>query len=345
MDLEALIGSVHSQGGSEIHLKVDSPPLMRKNKNLQRLSMPAIMAADMESVVKKLLSAEDQAYIREKQYFENNFFGAPPCNFRLCLFKTQGQIQAIIRIIRSVAPSLQELGFPAQFGELINARSGLIIISGPARSGISTSLAALIEHINMNRACHILLMEDPIEFGYISKRAIISQRQLRKDVHTVEQGINFAKRMDVDVLVIGDLKKEVPLRTLLEYANGGHLVILTMQTLGAMNTLEKILISFPEAYREHICNMLSRDLLGICSQALLFSHVENRMMPIHDILMVNHTVRSIIQKGRISQIESNISSAGEGSRLFDGHLVRLMRDNKISKETSDGFLTMYRGVK
>ncbi|MFZ2959084.1 MAG: ATPase, T2SS/T4P/T4SS family [Candidatus Ozemobacteraceae bacterium] len=345
MDLKALIENVHSQGGSEIHLKVASPPLMRLNKNLKRLSMPAVMAPDLDGLVKTLLVEDEQKRFQETQNFEANFFGGPPCNFRVSLFKAQGQTQAIVRIIRSAVPSLQELGFPSQFGELTNARSGLIILAGPARSGISTSLAALVEHINQNRACHVLVMEDPIDFGFVSKRAIISQRQLRKDVHTVEQGINFAKRMDVDMLVIGDLKKEVPLRALLEYINGGHLVILTMQTLGIMNTVEKILISFPESDREHICNMLARDLLGICSQALLFNPVDKRMLPIHEILMVNHTVRGIIQKGRTSQLESNISSAGEGSRLFESHLVRLIRETKLSKETSDGFLTMYRGVK
>lgn len=345
MELKNLIANVHQQGGSEIHLKVGAAPMMRQNKNLKRLAMPAVLPADLDNMVNGLLSPEDQKKFHDQQSFEANYFGQDACNFRVNLFKVQGQTQAIVRLLRSSIPRIEDIGFPSSFGDLTEARSGLLIIAGPARSGISTSLAALVERMNFSRAGHILVLEDPIEFAFQAKRSFISQRQLKKDLHSIEQGINFAKRMDVDVLVIGDLKREVPLRNILDYVNGGHLVIMTMQTLGIQNTLEKILISFPEKDRDHICNILSHDLLGICSQALVFNPVDSKMTPIHEILVVNHTVRGILQKGRISQIESNINSAGEGSRLFEAHLNRLVRENKFSKETAEAFLSTFRGIK
>lgn len=345
MDVKALIETVAKEHGSEIHLKIGAAPLMRQNKNLKRLSMPAVLPADMDGMVSALLSKEEQKKFAETQCFEANFFGTLSCNYRVNLFKAQGLTQALIRILRGAAPTVTELGFPNIFSDLTDARMGLLILSGPARSGISTSLAALIERINLQRASHILALEDPIEYTFMPKKSMISQRQLRKDLHTVEQGINFAKRMDVDVLVIGDLKREVPMRAILEYVNGGHFVILTMQTLGVQNTLEKILISFPEKDRDHICNMLSHDLLGVCSQALLFDPGAKKMSPIHELLIVNNTIRGILAKGRINQIESNISSAGEGSRLFDAVIGRLVREQKLTKDVADGFLGLYKGTR
>ena len=345
MELKSLIVTVQQQGGSEIHLKVGASPLMRHNKNLKRMPMPAVVSADLDSMVNGLLSADEQKKFQDQQSFEANYFGQEPCNFRVNLFKVQGQTQAIVRLLRSKIPRFEEIGFPASFADLTDGRSGLLILSGPARSGISTSLAAIVERMNTTRGGHILVLEDPIEYVFQSKGAFISQRQLKKDLNSVEQGINFAKRMDVDVLVIGDLKREPPMRILLEYVNGGHMVIISMQTLGIQNTLEKILISFPEKDRDHVCSILARHLLGICSQTLIFDPLGSRMTPIHELLTVNHTIRGILQKGRIGQIESNIEGAGEGSRLFESQLTRLVREGKVSKEISDAFLTSYRGYK
>lgn len=343
MDLKQLISNVFQQGGSELHLKVGSQPLMRKNKNLKQLPMPAVQGEDMGQVVKTLLLPEEAKKFMELSSFEKNFFGQPPCNFRLNLFRSQGQILGIVHIIRQALPNFADIGFPQVFDSFTKQRQGLFIMAGPARSGISTSLATFIERINQTRSAHILVIEDPIEFIFEPRLARISQRQLKKDLQTVEQGINFAKRSDVDVMIIGDVKREVPFKTILEYVNGGHFVVLTLQTLGIQNTLDKIVISVPESEREHLCNMLAHDLLGICSQALVFHAIEQKLLPIHETLIVNNTMRGIIQKARINQIEANIGSAGEGSHLFEHALNRLVRENKIPKDSAEGFINFYRG--
>ncbi|HNV70328.1 MAG TPA: ATPase, T2SS/T4P/T4SS family [Candidatus Ozemobacteraceae bacterium] len=343
MDLKQLINTVFQQGGSELHLKVGSQPLMRKNKNLKQLQMPAVQNDDMIKIVKTMLLQDEAKKFVDQSSFEKNVIGELPCNYRLNLFRSQGQILGIVHIIRQAMPSFSEISFPQVFDSFTKARQGLFIIAGPARSGVSTSLAAFVERINQTRSSHILLIEDPIEFTFDPRLARISQRQLKKDLQTVEQGINFAKRSDVDVLVIGDVKREVPYKTILEYVNGGHFVVLSMQTLGIQNTLDKIIISQPESEREHICNMLARDLLGICSQALVFHAIEQKLMPIHETLIMNNTMKGIIQKARINQLEANIMSGGEGSFLFEHNLNRLVRENKIPKESADGFINFYRG--
>ena len=345
MQLKELIEAVYSQGGSEIHLKAGSPPLIRQNRFLRRVEQDPLKAADMKKILKDLLDDEDRKKFAANQYLERNFFGVAPCNYRLILFQAQEETFAIVKIIRKAVPSFGEILFPQTLGEIIHASKGIFILAGPARSGISTSLAALVEHINQNRACHILIMEDPIEFAFEPKKSRVSQRQFKKDLLSIDQGINFAKRMDVDVMVIGDLKQEVPYRSLLDYVDGGHFVILSMQTLGIQNTLEKIIFSFPEADRDHACNVLAHNLIGVCSQALLLDSTGRNLVPIHEVLQVNNTIRGIVQKGRINQIEPNIRSAGTGSATFDDSISRAIGQGNLSRESASAFQDMYRGMR
>ena len=161
----------------------------------------------------------------------------------------------------------------------------------------------------------------------------------------IEQGINFAKRMDVDVLVIGDLKHEIPFRSIIEYVAGGHFVVLSMQTLGIVNTLEKFIFSFAESDREFVCQVLAENLQGVVSQALIADQVGKRIVPVHETLVINSTVMSIIQKGKVSQIEPNIASAGLGSQLFAQSVQKLYLKNELDRVAGENFLDFYRGTR
>ncbi|NCB40880.1 MAG: hypothetical protein EOM80_19165, partial [Erysipelotrichia bacterium] len=217
MDIRKMIETVKTAGGTELHIKAGARPLMRKNKFLRRMDFPVLQEADVEGMLKELLSEEERNKFNKLSSYEANYFGKPPCNFRLTLFHSQQKPVALIKIISSKVPSLEEIRFPEVLTPIFDSRKGLFIISGPARSGISTSLAAIVERMNKLHARHVLIIEDPIEFHFEEKRCRISQRQFRKDINMIEQGINFAKRMDVDVLVIGDLKREIPFRNIIEY--------------------------------------------------------------------------------------------------------------------------------
>lgn len=344
MELKQLMTTVMEQGGTEIHLKVGSPPLIRQNKFLRKLSMPAVQNADINGIVKECLTPVDQTKFTQQRSFEGNFFGNPPCNFRLILFQTQSETMAIVKLIRKAVPSFADIGIPAALESLAQAKAGLFIFAGPCRSGISTSLGAFVERINQTRPAHILLIEDPIEFSFESKKARITQRQYGKDLHSIESGLTFAKRMDVDAIVIGDLKRELPFRAIFDYLAGGHLVILSMQTLGVQNTLEKILFAFPESDRPYIGNVLANCLLGVCSQALLLHPGQRQLKPIHELLVSNSTISGILQKGRVNQIEPNMRSAGEGSITFEQSAGGLVRDG-MPKDVIEAFMAMYRGVK
>jgi twitching motility protein PilT len=345
MDTRKLIADVQKSGGTELHLKIGAQPLMRKNKFLRKIESPVLQPDDMATLIKMLLTQDDYKKFERSGSYEANFFGKPPCNFRLTLYHSQQKPVAIIKIISNNIPSLKEIKFPEQLAQVIEARKGIFILAGPARSGISTSLAALVEQMNKTQQKHILLIEDPIEFNFEPKGCRISQRQFRKDINMIEQGINFAKRMDVDCLVIGDLKREIPFKNVIEYVAGGHFVILSMQTLGMVNTLEKLIFSFPECDREYVCQVLAENLLGLCSQALIPDLTGHKIVPVHETLVMNSTAASIIQKGKISQLEPNITSVGEGSQLFAQQIQKLYMKAELDRNVGENFLEFYRGMR
>jgi len=345
MDIRKMIEKVKASGGTELHLKVGAKPLMRKNKFLRHMDMPVLHEDDMNSMLLELLGDEDRQKFKKNSSFEANFFGRPPCNFRLTLFHSQQKPVALVKIISSKIPTLEEIRFPDAMTPILDSRKGIFILAGPARSGISTSLAAMVERMNQLHARHILVIEDPIEFHFEPKRSRISQRQFRKDIHLIEQGINFAKRMDVDALIIGDLKREIPFRSIIEYVAGGHFVILSMQTLGIVNTLEKFIFSFPEAVRDYVCQVLAENLQGICSQVLIADMAGKRIVPVHETLVMNGTAMSIIQKGKVSQLEPNIMSAGPGSQLFAQVVQKLYLKNDLERTAGENFLDFYRGTR
>ncbi len=345
MDLLQMIKTAKDAGGGDLHLRVGAPPMVRKNKRLVRLDMPALQESDLQQVIESQLSAQDRTKFTEARSFEKNVFQGDGDGYRLTLYQVQGHPAIIIRMIRPVPSSLDKVGIPPVMLKAVNATQGLFILAGPARSGISTTLAALVEAMNIQRGGHILIIEDPIEFFFAAKNAHFSHRQLNKDIKSIEQGINFAKKIGVDVIVIGDIKREVPFRPILEYVDGGHTVILTMQTLGVQNTLEKISLSYPEYERDHVHQMLGTNLVGVMSQALLVDPVTGEAQPVHEILLMNNAIREILTKGKLQQIEPNMRSAGAGSQLFDQAIGPLVRDGKISRELGEGFLAMYKGLR
>lgn len=345
MDTLKLIDKVNESNGSELYLKAGSQPLMRLGKLLKKIDTPAIQSEDMEQLISEFLSADEQNRFAKLGSFESNYFGKASCNFRLTLLHSQQRPIAIIKLISNRIPTLEEIGFPKPLYPMMEAKKGIFIMAGPIYSGISTTFASFIEAMNQTIQKHILVIEDPIEFNFVPNKCAISQRQFNRDFLSLGQGINFAKRMDLDVLAIADIKNELPFKMILEYAAGGHFVILSMHTLGIVATLEKILLSFSEHDRDYVCHTLSESLLGIFAQVLLPDLLGKNFVAAQEVLTLNNTIRSIIQKGKISQIEPNIASAGAGSYLFAQHMPRLVMEQKIDRNAANNFLEQYKEMR
>jgi twitching motility protein PilT len=344
MDLKQLIQQAKKEEASEVHLKIGSAPIIRQRKFLKKMALPAVQPADIEKMIAATLSADEQKRFKDGLAYEGNFWGGDPCNYKMNIFRAQGLPFVMIHLLPSAIPNFEGIQLPPILNSVVEAKSGLFIFSGPPRSGISTSLAALIERINMTRSVHMMVVEEQFEFYFQPKKSRITQRQLKKDLMSIEAGINFAKRMDVDIMVIGDLKRELPFKNIFDYVNGGHMVILTMQNLGVQNTLEKIVNHFSDTEVDYIARVLGHDLIGVCSQALLVDQLEQKMIPLHEILMVNPSIRKMLETGKLSQLENNMKTM-DNCFTFEMLIQKMYRDQKLGREIGDGFLSWYRGMK
>lgn len=345
MDIGKLVEKVIGEGGNEIQLKISSKPLMRKNKLLRGMDLPTIVEEDVTGVLTELLPPEELKKVAKKTYFETNIFGKLPANIRLTVFHAQEKPVLIIKIISNKMPTLKDIGFPDALVSLIESRKGLFIVTGPARSGISTTIAAIVEHLNNKFSRHIITIEDPIEFNFESKKSRITQRQIGKDILDFNQGLNFAKKMDVDTFIISDIKQTVPFKSILELVAGGSFVILAMSSLGFVAAIEKFVFDFPEEHRDYVWQVLADNLLGVCSQALIATKNASQIVPAFEILIMNSIAAGIIQKGKASQLEGNIMNLGMGSALFGEYVNHLILKNAIDRPSADAFLELLRSTK
>lgn len=345
MDIKSMIEKVVKLGGDELYLKIGTQPLVRINDVLSSMDLPALIESDMNDLIETLLTKDEIVKFQKNGIFEANYFGQSPCNFRISLFHSQQSPVAYIKIINSEIPELKDLDLPASLANLLGSPKGILILAGPSRSGISTTMAALVEHMNRKYKRHILVIEDPIQYYFEPKNSIISQRQLTKDIFMVEQGINFAKRMDVDTLVIGDIKRDLPYKNIVEYVAGGKQIIICLQSLGVVATLEKFVYSFHENDRDFANKVITENLLAVISQASLPGSNNKENVPVYEVFIHNRNTEKITQSGKYQQLEGNISSAGADSVLFRQSLLKLVEAKKIKKSVAEAFYESYKGVR
>lgn len=344
MDIGKIIEQVISEGGNEVQFKIGAQPLMRRNRVLKKLDMPSVIKEDIDSLIKEFLSGDEIKKCEQKQYLEVNLFGKLPVNVRLTFFWAQESPTVIVKLLNEKISTLKDLGFPDPMIPVLESRTGLFIVTGPARSGISTTLAAMVEHLNQNFNRHIATFEDPIEYNFESKNSKITQRQIGKDTMDINQALNFAKKMDVDTYVISDIKQNIPFKTILDMVSSGNFVIMAMSSLGFTSALEKIALDFPEDQRDYVWQILADNLRGICSQALILNNSGN-LVSAYETLIMNGIAAGIIQKGKTTQLEGNIMNFEMGSALFSEYVNHLVLKNAIDKPSADNFIEQLRSTK
>jgi twitching motility protein PilT len=344
MDIEKIVEQVIKEGGNEVQFKIGAKPLMRRNRVLKKLDLPAIIKEDLDSLIKEFLSPDEIKKIEQKQFLEINVFGKLAANIRLSFFWAQESPIIIVKILNETIPSLTELSFPAALMPILEAKTGLFILTGPARSGISTTLAAIVEHLNQNFNRHIATFEDPIEFNFVSKNSKITQRQIGKDILDLNQALNFSKKMDVDTYVISDIKQNIPFKTILDMVSSGNFVIMAMSSLGFASALEKIALDFPEEQRDYVWQILADNLKAVCSQALILSG-NGTLVSAYETLIMNNIAAGIVQKGKTAQLEGNIMNFEMGSALFNEYVNHLVLKNAIDKPAADNFIEQLKSTK
>ena len=252
-----------------------------------------------------------------------------PLRFRLNLFHHLGGLSAAFRIIHDTIPSFQELHLPPQVADLVRYNHGLLLITGPTGSGKSTTLCALLEHINQTQQRHIITLEDPIEFVHQSHRALVNQREVGVHTQSFSRALRAALRQDPDIVLVGELRDRETIELALEVANTGHLVFGTLHTATAMGTVDRIVDIFPSDQQAQIRTTLAEVLRGVVSQALCKRRGGGRVAAI-EILRVNAAVGNLIRKANTAQIQSVMQTQkAAGNRLLNDALQTLVREGKV----------------
>ncbi len=253
--------------------------------------------------------------------------------FRASVMRQRGSLAAIIRIVRFELPNFQSLNIPRNVIDIAKMTKGLVLVTGPAGSGKSTTLASIINEINMTRNAHVITLEDPIEYLHRHKLSVVTQREVGTDTTSYMSGLRAALRQAPDVILLGEMRDFETIRTAMTAAETGHLVISTLQTIGAANTIDRIIDNFPPNQQDQIRIQLSMVLQAVVSQQLIPRIDMVGEIPALEIMFLNNAIRNMIRESKIHQIDGVIStSVDEGMVTMDNSLLRLYKEKKISKE-------------
>ena len=335
VDIDAALRHLVSAGGSDLHCKVGSPPLIRRNGSLQPIpETPVLEPAGTEGIVTTLL--EDATKLREfAEHGEVDFSYAIPgvARFRVNAFRQRGSASLVIRAIPVKISTIDELALPPVIRELAEEERGIVLLTGTTGSGKSTTLAAMIDHINMTQSRHIVTIEDPIEFLHEDKRSLINQREIGMDTNSFKAALRRVLRQDPDVILIGEMRDEETVHTALSAAETGHLVFSTVHTVDAAETINRLIDFFPPHMHQQVRAMLAGTLKGAVSQRLVPS-VDGGRVAACEVLRMTGRVRDMImdpqQTGRIPEVIAD----GEyyGMQTFDQALFHHLKAGRITME-------------
>ena len=330
MDITELLAFAVKNKASDLHLSAGLPPMIRVHGDIRRINLPPMEHEDVHAMVYDIMSDHQR-----KQYEENlecDFSFAVPnlARFRVNAFNQQRGAAAAFRTIPSKVLSLEELAAPKVFAGLTERPRGLILVTGPTGSGKSTTLAAMINHVNENEYGHILTIEDPIEFLHESKKCLINQRELGPHTLSFPNALRAALREDPDYILVGEMRDLETIRLALTAAETGHLVFATLHTSSAAKTIDRMIDVFPAAEKDMVRAMLSESLVAVISQTLLKTKDGQGRMAAHEIMIGTPAIRNLIRENKVAQMYSAIqTSQAVGMQTLDQCLVELVRRNLV----------------
>ncbi|MFH1227138.1 MAG: type IV pilus twitching motility protein PilT [Planctomycetota bacterium] len=335
IELNKLLDVVVEKGASDLHLAVGLPPVIRLHGRLRQLSIPMLTKDDTIAFMKSITSERHQIEIKEKGGCDFGFAYEKKARFRVAVFTQKGNIGITLRQIPNKLRSIEELGLPAETVKaLMNRPRGLILVTGPTGSGKTTSLAAMIDYINTNMDCHVITVEDPIEYYHEHKKSIITQREVHADIGSFAEAIVKSLRMDPDVILVGEMRDLETISTAITAAETGHLVFGTLHTTGATRTVNRVVNIFPKEQQEQIRTQLASALLAVISQVLMPRSDMPGVIAAYEIMIITPAVEHLIRENETHKIISAIQTGTkQGMVLLDDFLYNLFIQKKISYQT------------
>jgi len=335
--LPELLKSMVEMDGSDLHIATNTPPQVRVHGHLQRLQLPDLSPAETKQLVYSVLTDSQKKRFEETMELDFSFgIKAIGSRFRCNVFNQRGAVGAVYRLIPEKIRTFGELGLPTVLANLAERPRGLVLITGPTGSGKSTTLAAMIEYINANFKKHIVTMEDPIEFVFEDNQSVIEQREVGLDTLSFEHALKHVLRQDPDIIMIGEMRDATSFTAAMSAADTGHLVLSTLHTTNASQSISRILDFFKAEEREQIRRQLAGTLQAVVCQRMVAT-VANSMTPALEIMLNTPTVKKLIEENRLDKLPAAIETGNdEGMINFNQSLFQLVKDGKVSKEEALG---------
>jgi len=329
--MEDLLQVMVDEGGSDLHIRVGVPPVIRLHGKLVHMDLPVLQPEDTETIMKAITSEAHIQKVREQGGTDYGFAFGEMARFRVSVFKERGHFGMVLRQIPNKLMSLEQIGLPPSVKDILFRPRGLVLVTGPTGSGKTTTLASMIDIINMEEDCHIITIEDPIEYYHPHKKSIVTQREVGVDVPDFAEALRRGLRQDPDCILVGEMRDLETMEAAITAAETGHLVFATLHTTGAARTVDRIVDAFPTDQQEQIRTQLASSIIAVISQVLLVRADGKGRVACFEIMITTPSIQALIRDNKTFRITSDIQTGAKyGMMTLDSNLMSLYERGLIS---------------